>query len=80
MLWWWEWVDQGDRWKPFRALKGFVAGEDLRGKDANTWPLEAAAPAGRLWSRRGPRNASRSSAIAMSAESSGYSSARATIN
>lgn len=31
MLWWHEWVDQGDRWKPYRAVQTFLSGEDLRG-------------------------------------------------
>jgi hypothetical protein len=31
MLWWFEWIDQGDRWGPYRSLSAFLAGEDLRG-------------------------------------------------
>ena len=31
MLWWHEWVDQGDHWQPFAAIGAFIAGEDLRG-------------------------------------------------
>src|SRR5690606_35614913 len=31
MTWWWEWVDQGERWAPFRAFRAFLDGEDLRG-------------------------------------------------
>ena len=30
MLWWFEWIDQGNRFGPFRALSNFVAGEDPR--------------------------------------------------
>lgn len=49
MLWWWEWVDQGERWQPYRALRAFVAGEDLRRGRGQT--LEASAPGLRLWAR-----------------------------
>ncbi len=31
MLWWFEWVDQGERWQPFIAIRSFIGGEDLRG-------------------------------------------------
>ena len=30
MLWWFEWVDQGNRFGPYGAIGRFVAGEDLR--------------------------------------------------
>ncbi len=32
MLWWFEWVDQQERWAPYRALAAFLAGEDLRSR------------------------------------------------
>jgi hypothetical protein len=48
MLWWWEWVDQGERWQPYRAVRRFVAGEDLRG--GRSAPLDAQ-PAESLWCR-----------------------------
>lgn len=35
MLWWFEWVDQNDLWAPYRALAGFLAGEDLRSNAAH---------------------------------------------
>ena len=31
MLWWHEWVDQGDHWQPYQAIRSFIIGEDLRG-------------------------------------------------
>lgn len=31
MLWWFEWVDQGNRFTPYQAIRRFTAGEDLRG-------------------------------------------------
>lgn len=34
MLWWFEWIDQGERYGVYRALSRFIAGEDLRGRDA----------------------------------------------
>jgi hypothetical protein len=34
MLWWFEWIDQGDRYGVYRALARFAAGEDLRGREA----------------------------------------------
>jgi hypothetical protein len=30
MLWWFEWIDQGDRFQPYAAITGFLRGEDLR--------------------------------------------------
>lgn len=51
MLWWWEWVDQGERWRPYGAVRRFLAGEDLRGPAAQSLVIEARAPAQRLWSR-----------------------------
>ncbi len=34
MLWWFEWIDQEDRFAAYGAINRFVAGEDLRGTDA----------------------------------------------
>ncbi|MDW8372577.1 MAG: cellulase family glycosylhydrolase [Planctomycetota bacterium] len=51
LYWWWEWVDQGDHWQPYRALRAFVAGEDLRDPRAQSQALDAAAPGHRLWAR-----------------------------
>jgi hypothetical protein len=51
MLWWFEWVDQGDRWKSYGAISRFVRDEDLRGKDAHAAVLAGASPAGALWVR-----------------------------
>ena len=51
MLWWFEWVDQGARFAPYRAIAAFLAGEDARGADAHSVPLTATSPAGRLWAR-----------------------------
>ncbi len=51
MLWWWEWVDQGNRWAPFGAVSRFAAGEDLRGPEARSLALVAEAPSEKLWSR-----------------------------
>ncbi|MFW5750874.1 MAG: hypothetical protein ACOCZK_04410, partial [Planctomycetota bacterium] len=36
MLWWFEWVDQGGRWAPYRALAAFLTGEDLRSHPSST--------------------------------------------
>ena len=41
MLWWCQWVDQGDRFTPYRAIRPFLAGEDLRGTEANTTTLRS---------------------------------------
>jgi len=38
LLWWFEWVDQEDRWMPYASIRRFVEGEDLRGEDSR--PLE----------------------------------------
>jgi hypothetical protein len=56
MLWWWEWVDQGDRWQPYGAIRRFIAGEDLRGADAVCVPLEAGGPTGELWCHASARH------------------------
>lgn len=48
MLWWFEWVDQGQRFAPYRALSQFIAGEDLRGAVARPARLDAGPG---LWAR-----------------------------
>jgi hypothetical protein len=51
MLWWWEWVDQGEYFAPYRAISAFIQGEDLRGSNAASSALAATSPDGALWSR-----------------------------
>ncbi|MBA2480309.1 MAG: hypothetical protein H0V44_06585 [Planctomycetes bacterium] len=51
MLWWFEWLDQGDRFGPYQAIARFIAGEDLRHPQARAVALTATSPAGDLWSR-----------------------------
>jgi len=51
MLWWREWVDQFGYWQPYRAIRAFLAGEDLRGPEARSLALTATSPAGPLWAR-----------------------------
>jgi len=49
MMWWFEWVDQGEHWQAYRAIQNFVANEELRGEDAKSATLDATSPAGVLW-------------------------------
>lgn len=54
MLWWAEWIDQGDRYRPYQAVSRFLAGEDLRSSSASkagTIALDARAPGGTCWAR-----------------------------
>lgn len=51
MLWWFEWIDQGARFAPYRAITRFVAGEDLRDPRGASLGLTGASPAGVLWAR-----------------------------
>jgi hypothetical protein len=51
MLWWFEWLDQGNRFTPYRALAAFLRDEDLRGAEARSIVLGATSPAGALWCR-----------------------------
>jgi len=58
MLWWFEWIDQGDRWGVYRGPRAFLAGEDLRGSEARTVMLSTSAGAALWvgsWSRPGRR-------------------------
>ncbi|GDY13978.1 hypothetical protein LBMAG53_28560 [Planctomycetota bacterium] len=49
MTWWHEWVDQKEWWSPYRAIRAFAAGEDLRG--GRSVVLSADRRAGPLWAR-----------------------------
>ncbi|MBA3686597.1 MAG: hypothetical protein H0W72_15345, partial [Planctomycetes bacterium] len=49
MLWWYEWVDQGERWAPYGAVRRFLVGEDLRGGASRRLP--ATAEGVQLWCR-----------------------------
>ena len=51
MLWWWEWVDQGERWGPYRAIAGFIRGEDLRQTKAGCRTFTASGSRGLMWCR-----------------------------
>jgi hypothetical protein len=51
MLWWFEWVDQGQRWNSFAAISAFIKDEDLRGNEAHAVAFQATSPAGKLWAR-----------------------------
>lgn len=48
MLWWFEWVDQEDRFGVYGAVNRFLAGEDLRGAEAR---CVAPQVEGGLWCR-----------------------------
>ncbi|MFW6323048.1 MAG: hypothetical protein ACOC02_05430, partial [Guyparkeria sp.] len=49
MLWWFEWVDQNERYGPYAAVARFLAGEDLRGQAKRSLPLTGRSSAGELW-------------------------------
>ncbi len=51
MLWWFEWVDQGNRFAPYRALSRFLAGEDNRVPAGSSVQLSATDPPRELWAR-----------------------------
>jgi hypothetical protein len=51
MLWWLEWLDQRNHFQPYRALAAFLAGEDLRGKEARSIVLGVSCASTQLWSR-----------------------------
>lgn len=51
MLWWFEWIDQTGSYAHFGALRRFIAGEDLRGRDAGPAAAAALAPGAELWCR-----------------------------
>ncbi len=50
-LWWFEWIDQGERWQSFGAIGKFLAGEDLRGAEARSVVLAATGDGGPWWTR-----------------------------
>lgn len=50
LLWWFEWVDQQQRWHPYRAVSRFMQGEDLRHRDGRSATLQTSSKH-RLWSR-----------------------------
>jgi hypothetical protein len=53
MLWWFEWIDQEDRFGVYGAVNRFLAGEDLRGKNASCVAPSASSGTGerQLWCR-----------------------------
>lgn len=51
MLWWFEWLDQGNHVAPYRAVSAFIRNEDLRGGDARSIVLGATSSSGTLWCR-----------------------------
>ncbi len=51
MLWWFEWIDQGARYGVYRALSRYIAGEDLRGKNAACVAPTATVDGVALWCR-----------------------------
>jgi len=58
MLWWFEWVDQQERWNAYTGIARFLRGEDLRGARAASLSLATSAGDGLwggCWSRQGRR-------------------------
>ena len=58
MLWWFEWIDQQDRWSAYTGIARFLRGEDLRGPRAAAQVLATSAGSGlwsACWSRPGRR-------------------------
>ncbi len=55
MLWWYEWLDQGDRFAPYSAVNRFIAGEDLRDPRGDSAALSTTELSvwARGWSRPG---------------------------
>ncbi len=51
MLWWFEWLDQGNHFAPYRAISAFIDNEDLRGSGARSIVLGATSSSGTLWCR-----------------------------
>jgi hypothetical protein len=51
MLWWFEWLDQGNYFAPYPAISRFIAGEDLRGSASRSIVLNAVSAHGNLWLR-----------------------------
>ncbi|HYE08031.1 MAG TPA: hypothetical protein VEL07_21110, partial [Planctomycetota bacterium] len=53
LLWWFEWIDQRDAGTPYAALRRFIAGEDLRGREARAVAPTVTGLWCRAWSRPG---------------------------
>ena len=55
MLWWYEWVDQDQRFAPYGAIRRFIADEDLRDSKGSSVMLATNEPAvwARAWARPG---------------------------
>ena len=55
MLWWFEWIDQQNRFGIYRGLQRFLVGEDLRGQDACSITLvtDGSPCWNRAWVRKG---------------------------
>ena len=51
MLWWFEWIDQEDRFAVYGAINRYLAGEDLRDPRAQTIAPVASVDGGQLWCR-----------------------------
>jgi len=51
MTWWWEWIDQRELWGSYRAIRAFIAGEDLRNPAASSVFLGAQSGTSALWCR-----------------------------
>ena len=49
LCWWYEWIDQGERYGSYQAIRGFLAGEDLRDPRAISIGLNSATEG--LWIR-----------------------------
>ena len=49
LCWWYEWIDQGERYAGYRAIRSFIAGEDLRDPRAASLALGSSAEG--LWIR-----------------------------
>lgn len=55
LLWWYEWIDQGERTAPYTAITRFMQGEDLRDPRAESAGMTTSEPHvwARGWSRPG---------------------------
>ena len=51
MSWWWEWVDQGDRWQPYEAIGNFIVGEDMRALAGRSVKLRGTTDDKELWAQ-----------------------------
>ena len=58
MLWWFEWIDQQERWSAYTGIARYLRGEDLRGGRAASQMMATSAGNGlwaACWSRPGRR-------------------------